>query len=71
MPTQEESADFPEFPPARAHMLLKGFYRDYSYHNDGLHLDWGVLENTVWQLRWRQLVMQLASWYATPSGVVG
>ena len=30
----------------------------------------GVAENALWECRWRQLAVQLASWYAKPSDTV-
>ena len=63
----EENSDLPGFTPERAHLLLQGAYGDFPHHNDGSHLDGGISDNAAWQCRWRQLVAQSASWYATPS----
>ena len=46
-------------------------YVDFLHHNDGYHLDGGVTDDAICQHRWRRLATYLASWYATPSGVVG
>ena len=46
-------------------------YGDFLHHNDGLHLDGGFTDDTIWQIRWRRLAAQLASWYTTPTGAVG
>ena len=54
----EENKDFPEFPPERAHLLLQGLYGDLPHHNDGSHLDRGVMDDDVWQRRWRRLAVQ-------------
>ena len=63
--------DLPEFHPEHAHLLLQEVYGDFLHHNDGSHLDEGIADNAVWQLCWRRLAAQSASWYATPSGAVG
>ena len=67
----EENADLPGFAPERAHLLLQVVYGDFPHHNDGSYLDGGIADNAAWQRRCRRLVAQSASWYATPSGVVG
>ena len=67
----EENSDLPGFTPERAHLLLQGVYGDFPHHNDGSHLDGGIADDTACQRRWRRLAAQSASWYATPSGVVG
>ena len=71
MPPQEESVDFPDFSPGRAHLLLKGVYGDYPHHNDILYLGGGVLDDAVWHQNWRRLATQLSIWYAMPSRAVG
>ena len=71
MPPPEENADLPGFTPERAHLLLQGVYGDFPHHNNGSHLDGGIVEDALWQLRWCQLAVQSTSWYATPSGSVG
>ena len=67
----EENADLPGFTPERAHLLLQGVYGDFLHHNEGSHLDGGITDDATWQRRWRRLAGKSASWYATPSGVVG
>ena len=71
MLSPKENSELPDFAPERAHMELQGFYRDVLHHNNGSHLGRGVLDDDVWKRCWRRLVAQLASWQATPSGVVG
>ena len=66
----KENADLLGFTPERAHLLLQGVYGDFSHHNDGSQLDWGIADDAAWQRRWRRLTAQSASWYATPSGAV-
>ena len=70
-PPPEENADLLGFTPERAHLLLQGVYGDFPHHNNGSHLDEGIVDNAAWQCRWRRLATQSASWYATPSGAVG
>ena len=41
---QEEGTDLPEFVPTRIHLLLEEEYGDFPHHNDGSHLDAGVLD---------------------------
>ena len=67
----EDNTDLPYFTPERAHLLLKGIYRYYSHHKDGSHLDGRVTDHAIWKLCWRRRAVQLATWYATPSGAVG
>ena len=67
----EENVDIPDFTPERVHLLFWGFYGEFPQHNDGSHLDDGVTDDTIWQLCWRRLAAQWASWYATPTGAVG
>ena len=71
VPPLEESRYLPEFPPERVHLLLQGVYRDLLRHNNRLHVDGGVLDNSVWQSCCLWLDAQSASWYATPAGAVG
>ena len=67
----EENADLPDFTPESAHLFLQGVYGDYPHHNDGSHMDGGVVDDAIWQCHWYRIDMQLASWYATPYGTVG
>ena len=67
----EENADLPDFTPERAHLLLQEVYGDFPHHNDELHLDGGVEDNSIWKSCWRRLAVKSVSWYATPSGAVG
>ena len=48
-PPPEENTDLPDFSPERAHLLLRGFYGYFLDHNDVLHLDRGVTEDTIWK----------------------
>ena len=63
--------DLPDFTPKRTHLFLRGVYGDYPYHNNGSYLDGEFADDAFWQRRRRQLDVQSASWYATPSGAVG
>ena len=71
VPPTEENADQPDFAPESAHLLLQELYGDYLHHNNGSHLDGGVVDNAIWKRCWWWLAAQLASWYTTPSGTVG
>ena len=70
-PPPEENADLPDFTLVCAHMLLQGVYGEFLHHKYGLHLDWEVTRDAIWQRHWSQLAAQSASWYATPSSAVG
>ena len=70
-PLPEENAYLPGFAPESVHMLLQGAYGYFPHHNDESHLDGEIMDDDVWQRRWRRLAAHLASWYATPSGAVG
>ena len=70
-PPPEKKSDLSDFTPESAHLLLRGVYGDYPHHSNGSHLYRGVVDDTIWQHRWRQLVAQSASWYARLSGAVG
>ena len=71
MPPLEENAELPDFTPELAHLMLQGVYGDFLHHNDGSHLDGGVVDNVICQRCWLHLTAQSSSWYATPSGAVG
>ena len=43
-------------------------YGDHLDHNDGLNLDMGGADDSIWQRRWRRLAAQPASWYTIPPG---
>ena len=70
-PSPEENEDLPRFTPERAHLLLQGVYGDFPHHNDGSHLEWGIVGDAAWQRRWRRLAAHSAILYAMPSGAVG
>ena len=71
VPPLEKNADLPGFHPERAHLLLQEVYGYFLHHNDGSHLDGGIMDDAVWQRRWIRPADQSASWYAAPSGAVG
>ena len=71
LPPTEENADLLDFTPERPHMFLREVYGEFSHHNDGSHMDGGVVDDAIWQRCWRRLAAQSASWYATPIGAVG
>ena len=43
----EENMDLPDFEPELVHLLLREVYGDFPHHNDWLHLDRGVPDNTL------------------------
>ena len=47
-PPPEENTDLPDFTPECAHLLLQEVYGDFPHHNNGLHLDGGVMDDTIW-----------------------
>ena len=49
MTPPEENADLPDFTPESAHLFLQGVYGDYPHHNDGSHMDGGVVDDAIWQ----------------------
>ena len=53
-----------------AQLLLQEIYGDFLHHNDGLHLDGVVSEDTFWHWSWHQMAAQSAILYGTPPGVV-
>ena len=61
VPPPEENADLPGFHPERAQRLLQGFYGDFPHHNDGAHLDGGIVDDSIWQNCWRRIAAQSAS----------
>ena len=61
LPPLEKKVDLPDFTPERAHVLLPEFYGDFPHHNNGSHLDRGIVYDALWQRRWRQLAVKLAS----------
>ena len=68
---QEDDMNLPGFNPGRAQLLLWEVYGEFPYHEEGLQLDGGVVDNAVWQSHWRRIDSQSVRWYATPQGVVG
>ena len=71
MSPQEERADLPYLPPVRVHLFLREFYRYFSCHNNRLHLDGEVPDDTLCKSRWRNLTAQSSRWYTTLLGTVG
>lgn len=50
---------------------LLSVYGDTIHLNDGIHLDGGIVDDLLWQRRWRRVVATpLSLWYA-PKGKVG
>ena len=45
---QEEGTELPNFPPARAHLLLKLVYVDLPHHSNRYHMGRGVPDDNVW-----------------------
>ena len=50
---------------------MQGVYGDFLHRNNGTYLDEGVLEDAIWQRRWRRMAAKSASWYVKPYGAVG
>ena len=71
LPPPEANSNIPDFNPERAHLLLLEVYGGFPRHNDGSHLGGVVMDDALWQSCWRPLAVQLASWYAMPTGSVG
>ena len=57
----EECAELKGFTPFQAHELLLEVYVDHLHHNNGMHLDKGVVNEAIWQQCWRRLADQSAS----------
>ena len=47
VPPPEENMDLSDFALDCAHLLLQEVYGDFPHHNDGLHLDWRVVDDGV------------------------
>ena len=47
VPSPEENTDLTDFTPEREHLLLQEVYGDFPHHNDRLHLDKGVADDTI------------------------
>ena len=58
MPLLEENADLLGFHPERAHLLLQEVYGNFPHHNDGAHLDRGIMNDYIWQRPWLRLATQ-------------
>ena len=52
---QEEGTELPNFPPARAHLLLKLVYVDFPHHSNRYHMGRGVPDDDVWHQYWFRL----------------
>ena len=66
--------DPPPIPPAAASSCAQKLERVYGekiHQNDGTHLDGGVVDDTVWQARWREVMALPPQRYDVPSGRVG
>ena len=53
---QEEGIYLTYFALERAPLLLREVYGDFPHHNDGSHLDGGVLDDALWQQYWHRRV---------------
>ena len=47
VPFPEDNADFTDITPERAHLLFQEVYGDFPHHNDRLHLDGLVADDTI------------------------
>ena len=66
VPHMGEVEDLQGSAPSRYHQLLVELYINYLHHNNGMHLDGGVSNNSILQHRWCQLVAQSSIWYSKP-----
>ena len=48
---------------------LDSVYGDHPHHNDGRHLDGGVVDDPFWQGRWKRIVQLplMLTLYSVPS----
>jgi hypothetical protein len=63
--------DLPGATILEADLKLMKVYGDYIHQNDGTHLDGGLQDDSVWQERWRRLIILPSQHYDAPSGSVG
>jgi hypothetical protein len=68
---KDPGADLPGFEPAPVDQLLDDVYGDWPHHNDGRHLNGGVLEDAAWQRRWRRITALASTHYSVPKGKEG
>ena len=57
----EEGADLEGVVPSKSDRRLVRVFGDHVHHNDGCHMDEGINDNDVCQMRWRLLVSQPGS----------
>ena len=67
----EEGADLEGVVLSKADLSLVQVYGDQVRQNDGCHMDGGIKDSDVRQMRWRLLVIQPGSRYRAPQGAVG
>ena len=63
--------DLPGYDITAVDRKLMEVYGDYVHQNDGAHLDGGVMDDDVWQKRWKSLASLPRIHYHIPSGKVG
>ena len=66
----EEGADLQGFLPTPADLLLDSIYGDHVHSNDGTHLNGDILDDRLWQSRWKRMVQILPTRYSVPRGAV-
>ena len=76
LPEEDEMGehDPPQTPPVAASSCAQKLERVYGekiHQNDGTHLDGGVVDDKVWQARWREVMALPPQRYDVPSGRVG
>ena len=52
-------------------ILAEVFHSEYLRNNDGTHLDGKIVDNKVWQERYRSIITYPLSQYDLPNGKIG
>ena len=68
---REKVDDLLEFVPSRAHLLLEEVYGDHLYHNIEMHLDRGMVEDSLWYHCCHRLDIHSSRFYSMSPGEVG
>ena len=67
----EEVSDLEGVVPYEAERRLVQVYGDHVHQTNGCHMDGGIEENYVWQMRWSLLLSQPGSRYRATQGAMG
>ena len=51
--------------------MIRSVYSDHLHHNEGTHLDGGVVINAMWQHRWWLIGNPPIRWYDMLQGRIG